>query len=44
LTYPYTAKDGKCAFRKNIAVGYVRFGSYNITQGDEDELAEKLYD
>jgi cathepsin H len=44
LTYPYTAKDGQCAFRKNIAVGYVRFGSYNITQGDEVELAQKLYE
>lgn len=44
LTYPYTAKDGNCAFRRHIAVGYVRFGSYNITQGDEKELAEKLYD
>ena len=34
LTYPYTAKDGKCVYRPNLAVGYVRFGSYNITQGD----------
>ncbi len=24
-------------------MGYARFGSYNITQGDEDELAERLY-
>ena len=39
LTYPYTGRDGKCVFRKNIAVGYARFGSYNITQGDENELA-----
>lgn len=44
LTYPYTAKDGSCVFRKHIAVGYVRFGSYNITQGDENELAQKLYE
>jgi cathepsin H len=44
LTYPYTAKDGQCNFRRHIAVGYVRFGSYNITQGDEKELAEKLWD
>lgn len=43
LTYPYAAKDGACVFRKHIAVGYVRFGSYNITQGDEQEMAEKLY-
>ena len=34
VTYPYTAKDGTCVFRKSIAVGYVRHGSYNITQGD----------
>lgn len=26
-----------------MAVGYVKFGSYNITQGDENELAERLY-
>ena len=44
LTYPYTAKDGTCVFRKNIAVGYVRFGSYNITQGDEKEMAQRLYE
>ena len=43
ITYPYTAKDGSCVFRRNIAVGYVRFGSYNITQGDEKELADRLY-
>ena len=44
ITYPYTAKNGQCVFRRNLAVGYVRFGSYNITQGDEKELAERLYD
>lgn len=43
LTYPYTAKTMTCVYRPNIAVGYVRFGSYNITQGDEIELAERLY-
>jgi len=43
MTYPYTAQNGNCSFRKNLAVGYVRFGSYNITQGDEKELAEKLF-
>jgi len=35
VTYPYTAKDGTCVYRKSIAVGYVRHGSFNITQGDE---------
>jgi len=43
ITYPYTARDGSCVFRKSIAVGYVRYGSYNITQGDESELADRLY-
>lgn len=43
VTYPYTAKDGQCVFRRQIAVGYVRHGSFNITQGDEVELAERLY-
>jgi len=43
VTYPYTAKDGTCVFRKGIAVGYVKYGSYNVTQGDEVELAERLY-
>ena len=43
VTYPYTAKDGQCNFRRSIAVAYVRHGSFNITQGDEVELAERLY-
>jgi cathepsin H len=43
VTYPYTAKNGQCVFRKSIAVGHVRYGSFNITQGDEIELAERLY-
>jgi cathepsin H len=43
VTYPYTAKDGQCVFRRQIAVGYVRNGAYNITQGDEVELADRLY-
>jgi cathepsin H len=43
ITYPYTAKDGSCVFRRSIAVGYVKQGSFNITQGDEVELAERLY-
>lgn len=43
VTYPYTAKDGQCVFRRSIAIGYVRHGSFNITQGDEVGLAERLY-
>lgn len=42
-TYPYTAKDGTCNHRPEISVAYVRHGSFNITQGDEKELAERLY-
>jgi len=42
-SYPYTAKDGTCKFKKESATAYVKFGSYNITQNDEVELADKLY-
>jgi len=38
-TYPYTAKDGTCVYRPSLAVGYCKYGSYNITLGDENELA-----
>lgn len=41
--YPYVAVDGKCVFNASKAVGYVNYGSYNITQGDENELADRLY-
>ncbi len=34
LTYPYTAKTEKCKHRPEVNVGYVKYGSYNITQGD----------
>ena len=43
VTYPYTAKDGQCVYRPQISVGYVKYGSFNVTQGDEKELAERLY-
>lgn len=36
-TYPYTAKDGKCTFKKADAVAKVAFVN-NITAFDEDEL------
>jgi len=42
-SYPYVAKDGKCMFNVSKTVGYVKYGSYNITAGDEDELADRLY-
>lgn len=31
VTYPYTARDGSCVFRPGIAVGYAKYGSFNIT-------------
>ena len=37
VTYPYTAKNGQCVFRPEVSVGYVKYGSYNVTQGDEVE-------
>ena len=42
-TYPYTAIDQQCSHRPALSIGYVRHGSYNITEGDEKELAERLY-
>jgi cathepsin H len=42
-TYPYKAKTNECVHRPALNVGYVRYGSYNISQGDEVELAERLY-
>jgi cathepsin H len=35
IFYPYTAKTGPvCLHRPDLSVGYCKFGSYNITQGD----------
>lgn len=42
-TYPYQAKDLPCVYNRARAVGYVKFGSYNITQNDENELGERLF-
>jgi len=42
-TYPYTAKNGACVYNASRAVAYVKYGSYNITAGDEVELADRLY-
>jgi cathepsin H len=41
--YPYVAKTNTCVHRREISAAYCRHGSYNITQGDETELAERLY-
>lgn len=32
--YTYVGVDGKCTFDASKAVGYINYGSYNITQGD----------
>ena len=42
-TYPYKGVDQPCAHDRSRSVAYVKYGSYNITQGDEVELAERLY-
>lgn len=43
ITYPYAAKTNPCVHRPEISVAYCRHGSYNISQGNEVELAERLY-
>jgi cathepsin H len=43
LTYTYKAVNQVCAADKTKYVGQVKYGSYNITEGDEVELAERLY-
>ena len=40
--YPYTAKDGTCAFDVNKVAADVYYGSHNITSGDEDALLEAV--
>ena len=42
--YPYTAKDGECYFKKEMAVVQVPEGSVNITEGDEVEMLHRLHD
>lgn len=41
--YPYTAKDGECYFKPEMAVVSVPQGSVNITEGDEVEMLHALY-
>jgi hypothetical protein len=36
--YPYTAVDGLCEFNPSLEKAYVH-DSFNITEGDEDQLA-----
>lgn len=42
-TYPYTAKTSKCVYNESRGVAYVKYGSYNISVGNEVELADRLY-
>jgi cathepsin H len=42
--YPYTAVDGKCNFKKEMASVAIKGGSVNITQGDEDELRHAIFE
>lgn len=42
-TYTYKAINQQCTANPTLNAGYVTYGSYNITQGDENELAERLY-
>lgn len=32
--YKYTAKTGKCVYNASRGVGYVKYGSYNISEGN----------
>ena len=42
--YVYTAKDGSCYFKKNMASIAVNGGSVNITLGDESELLHAVFE
>ena len=42
-TYPYVAKNGNCTYNNSKGVGYAKYGSYNISAGNEVELADRLY-
>ncbi len=42
-TYPYVAKTNKCVHKPEKNVAYCKYGSYNVTQGNEAEAAERLY-
>jgi cathepsin H len=41
--YPYTAKNGDCYFKEEMAIVTVPQGSVNITEGDEVEMLHALY-
>ena len=41
-TYPYEAVDSTCRFNKELALGQVSKGSYNITANAEDLVAEAI--
>jgi cathepsin L len=41
-SYPYTAQDGTCVFKRS-AVGATLTGFTNVNQGDENDLQAKVY-
>ena len=41
--YPYTATDGTCTVADDRIMLNVWYGAYNVTAGDEDQLAEAVY-
>lgn len=42
-SYPYVAKDQNCTVQKKDKILFVKGGSINITEGDEHELAEAIF-
>ena len=43
-TYTYKAMDQKCSFNSEYVLATVKGGSYNITEGNELELQQAIYD
>jgi cathepsin H len=41
-SYPYVAANRPCKHNVSKNVAYAKYGSYNVTKGNEQELAEKL--
>lgn len=41
-TYPYKAYDGVCGFKPTEVEAQVQYGSYNITEKDENELKQAV--
>jgi len=41
-SYPYTAEDGTCKFKKNLVVGTISNWTYATSEGDETTLQQNL--